>query len=97
EYRYNSRNRSLIERAKKRLGTNCCVCDFNFIDKYGDYGKDFVEIHHLIPISDGERKTDIESDLRPVCSNCHRMLHRNKKMLTIQELKNIIEEVKIRK
>ena len=93
EYKYNYRNRRLVDDAKKRWKTSCWVCGFNFFDKYGDFGKDFIEIHHLLPINEGMRQTSTE-DLRPICSNCHRMIHRKKKMLTIQELKEIIEIAK---
>ena len=32
-----------------------------------------------------------ETDLVPVCSNCHRMIHRKKnEILSIEELKNIL-------
>ncbi|HEY4617823.1 MAG TPA: HNH endonuclease [Flavobacterium sp.] len=78
--------------AKLKWKTDCWICGFNFTERYGNLGNDFIEIHHLIPISEGERETTIE-DVRPVCSNCHRMIHKRKKMLTIQELKNIIEDI----
>jgi len=93
EYKYNSRHKNLVKDAKLKWKTNCWVCGFNFIEKYGNLGKDFIEIHHLMPISNGERESTVD-DVRPVCSNCHRMIHRRKEMLTIQQLKNIIEEVK---
>ncbi|NRS88875.1 hypothetical protein HNQ02_001793 [Flavobacterium sp. 7E] len=93
EYKYNSRHKKLVKDAKLKWKTNCWVCGFNFTEMYGDLGLDFIEIHHLIPISEGERESKVE-DVRPVCSNCHRMIHKRAKMLTIQELKNIIEIVK---
>lgn len=45
---------------------------------YGENGKDFIEIHHVKPLSTLEEATEIdpEIDLVPVCLNCHRMLHR---------------------
>lgn len=55
----------------------CEICGFCFEDTYGDLGKNFIEVHHLKPISryaDNEH-TPIEN-LRLVCSNCHRMVHR---------------------
>lgn len=85
------RNNKLIQDAKKEYGTTCYACGFNFKDKYGEHGNDFIEIHHLILISSGQRDSTIE-DVRPVCSNCHRILHRGSKLLTIEELKQIIEE-----
>lgn len=46
---------------------------------YGPIGKKFIEVHHLefLSKSNGNpRKTDIATQLIPVCSNCHSMLHR---------------------
>ena len=31
-------------------GYSCKVCDFNFYDTYGEVGKDFIEVHHIMPI-----------------------------------------------
>ncbi|MFB2121442.1 HNH endonuclease [Parapedobacter sp. 2B3] len=53
----------------------CECCNFDFVDFYGQLGMNFIECHHKIHISTGERITKIE-DLALVCSNCHRMLHR---------------------
>jgi len=55
----------------------CEVCNFSFVDTYGEIGQGFIEVHHLKPIStysDGE-VTQID-DMKLVCSNCHRMIHR---------------------
>jgi hypothetical protein len=54
------------------------VCGFNFAEAYGSLGEGFIECHHTVPVSrlSGTSKTRI-SDLCPVCSNCHRMLHRD--------------------
>ena len=73
---------------------SCQCCTFNFSDFYGDtIGKGFIEIHHTKPIFKYE-DDDIENTLKqavtnltPVCSNCHRMIHRNwKKPIEIQML-----------
>lgn len=75
-----------------RISCNCC--SFNFEDFYGqEIGKGFIEIHHTKPIFKYEDE-DIENTLKqavknltPVCSNCHRMIHRNwKKPIEIQAL-----------
>ncbi len=69
-------------------GTDCRVCGFDFEATYGDLGRGFIHVHHLIPLSEiGEEYivNPIE-DLRPVCPNCHAMLHRKKQVLSISEL-----------
>jgi predicted HNH restriction endonuclease len=85
------RNKSLVRLAKQHYGSTCAVCEFDFGLTYGCHGEGFIEMHHLYPIANGTRKTSIE-DLRPVCANCHRMLHRGKELLSIAELKKIINE-----
>ena len=73
---------------------SCSCCAFNFADFYGkEIGAGFIEIHHVKPIfqyQGGELvKTikDAVKNLTPVCSNCHRMIHRNwSKPLEIQAL-----------
>jgi 5-methylcytosine-specific restriction endonuclease McrA len=55
----------------------CEVCNFSFEEKYGLLGKGFIEVHHLKPISEYDENefTSIDN-LKLVCSNCHRMIHR---------------------
>lgn len=73
---------------------NCNCCNFNFGDFYGaELGSGFIEIHHTKPIFKYEDE-DLENTLKvavqnltPVCSNCHRMIHRNsRKVVEIQYL-----------
>ena len=71
------------------------VCDFDFEEAYGELGKDFIEVHHTKPLYSLEEKMEInpEEDLVCLCSNCHRMIHRRRdKILTVEELKEIMEE-----
>lgn len=84
------RSRKAVVDAKNKHGVKCAVCEFEFAEKYGVHGFGFIEIHHLNPVKDGHRKTSV-NDLRPVCSNCHRMLHKGERLLSIDELKQIIK------
>ncbi|MBY5516208.1 HNH endonuclease [Rhizobium leguminosarum] len=73
------RSKSLVDRFKLELTSFACsVCGFDFFETYGDLGLGFIEAHHKLPISQllPGAKTRLE-DLAPVCSNCHRMLHRS--------------------
>lgn len=56
----------------------CLICEMNFVERYGEIGKEFIEVHHLNPISetDGEHEVNPSTDLIPLCSNCHSMIHR---------------------
>ncbi|WP_433709127.1 HNH endonuclease [Paenibacillus illinoisensis] len=58
---------------------------------YGRLGQKFIEAHHKKKLSDmvpGET-TKVE-DLVMLCSNCHRMIHREKDM-TLEELSDLIK------
>ena len=85
------RNAELRERAIKIHGYTCEICGFNYLNYYGEVGKDYIEIHHIKPLYQGERFPDPQTDMISVCANCHRMLHRNKySTLSPEELKHLI-------
>ena len=80
--------------AIKKYGTVCQACGFNFAQKYGNWGRDFIEIHHINPLSEssGERTITVD-EVNLVCSNCHRMLHKNgPKGILVEELREIIKQ-----
>ena len=58
-------------------GLKCVVCGFEFEKKYGARGKDYIEVHHLRPVSTLRKPTKVnpKNDMVVVCSNCHRMIH----------------------
>lgn len=87
------RNKKLVLDAKKTYGYNCQICDFNFEEKYGELGFEFIECHHINPLS--ERNLDLPTtieDVRVVCSNCHKMLHRTKPAIKLSELKELLSK-----
>jgi hypothetical protein len=88
------RNPAVVREAKAIHGDTCIVCGFNFGVAFGDYGKGFIEAHHLYPVSEGERHTNPATDITVLCSNCHRMIHRGDRILTVDELKDIRENAK---
>ncbi|MHA6252206.1 EVE domain-containing protein [Oceanobacillus sp. CAU 1775] len=75
-------------------GLNCFGCDFNFEAVYGERGRDFIEIHHIKPLSELDKATEVnpETDLVPLCANCHRMVHRRQNdVLSVEALKGIVK------
>jgi len=74
-------------------GCFCSVCNLDFIQLYGDLGKDFIHVHHLKPISQikEEYKIDPVKDLIPVCPNCHAMIHQTNPIKNIDEMRVIVE------
>ena len=96
EITVNAYERSSQARQKciEKYGTKCSVCNFDFEQKYGKIGKDFIHVHHLTTISSIAENYEVNpiEDLRPVCPNCHAMLHKKQpEPYTINELKEIIK------
>lgn len=95
------RNPTLVKAKKsevlKKTGKLCCeVCDFDFKATYGEIGEGFCEVHHLKQLSksDGEVTTEMK-DLAIICSNCHRIIHKQQPMLQIKQIKKAIKHVRI--
>ncbi len=86
------RNRKARERCIRAHGLDCSACGINFAERYGELGRDFIHVHHLREISSigTEYVVDPVADLRPLCPNCHAMVHRRKPALTIEELRQLI-------
>jgi len=91
------RNGKLVDKAKSErmaeTGRLCCEgCGFDFSKVYGLRGVGFIEAHHRVPLHEANakgRKTVI-ADLALLCANCHRMIHRQKPWITVEELQEII-------
>jgi 5-methylcytosine-specific restriction protein A len=93
------RNREARSACLAHYGTRCIVCGFSFADQYGDIADGFIEVHHLVPLSEiqNEYRVDPVQDLRPVCSNCHSVLHLRKPPYSVNELQNLIKLCSLRK
>ena len=90
------RNQEARQKCLVEYGLSCAVCNFNFNEVYGSHGFGYIHVHHLNPVAatDGEYEINPKQDLRPVCPNCHAMLHRGmgNTPLSINQLKKIMEE-----
>jgi 5-methylcytosine-specific restriction protein A len=92
------RNRNIVKKKKESVlkingDLKCEVCTFDFKTFYGVQGEGFAECHHKTPlhkINPGE-KTKL-GDLAILCANCHRMLHRRRPWLSIDALKQLINQ-----
>ncbi len=73
-------------------GLNCCVCGMNFGDVYGAEAEGYIHVHHLRPLAEigGEYVVDPIVDLRPVCPNCHAVLHRRTPAYGIEEVRAML-------
>lgn len=75
-------------------GTNCTVCDLNFEKVYGTVGANFIHVHHLRPLSEVNEEYEVDpiADLRPVCPNCHAMIHRRTPPFSVEEVRRMIKK-----
>lgn len=95
-HRSRERSAAIITKKKqavmKSMGKlSCEACGFDFRDVYGDRGEGFIECHHTQPVSElrpGQR-TNLR-DLALLCANCHRMVHRGKRWLSLDELRALL-------
>jgi 5-methylcytosine-specific restriction protein A len=91
------RDRRLIAEKKKAAKAArplaCEACGFDFAASYGELGADFIEVHHKHPVHlmKAKSKTHL-NDLALLCANCHRMAHRKRIPLTVDELKAAISQ-----
>ena len=71
------RNPEARRRCIEHYGAKCVVCGFDFGAVYGGVAEGLIHVHHLKPISEvGEGYVvDPVEDLRPVCPNCHAVIH----------------------
>jgi len=86
------RNQKARRECVAKKGYHCLVCGRDFESTYGEIGRGFIHVHHLTPISTigQEYELNVNTDLVPVCPNCHYMLHRKNPPYTIEELKDIV-------
>jgi len=94
------RNRKLVASKlrsvlKSQGRLTCEGCGFDFEVVYGSRGCGFIECHYTKPLASlaGSSKTHIK-DLALVCANCHRMIHRTRQWLSLNELRDLIKEVR---
>jgi len=64
-------------RRNGRLYCEVKGCAFDFERTYGEVGRGYAHVHHLLPLSDGdENRITHLTDLAVICANCHAMVHR---------------------
>lgn len=75
-------------------GLDCAVCEFNFESVYGEIGEGYIHVHHLRDIAKIGEEYQINpiEDLRPVCPNCHAMLHTKIPAMSIETLRKMLKQ-----
>lgn len=85
------RNPIARQKCIAHYGTSCSVCGFNFGATYGNSAEAYIHAHHLKPLASigGEYVIDPIKDLRPVCANCHAVIHLRQPPYSIEEVKGM--------
>jgi 5-methylcytosine-specific restriction endonuclease McrA len=80
------------QRCIEAHGTTCCICGFSFGARYGEVAEGYIHVHHLRPLSEvgNEYVVDPVEDLRPVCPNCHGVLHLGGRCRSIEEVRQLV-------
>lgn len=83
------RDRTARQVCIEHFGLTRAVCGLVFEGRYGTLGAGFIHVHHVVPISELGPDYNLNpiEDLRPVCPNCHAMLHRQRPPLSIEALR----------
>ena len=71
-------------------GSTCAVCGLDFKLIYGPIGDGYIQVHHIVPLSQlgAGYEVDPVTDLVPLCANCHVMAHQRKpEPYSVRELK----------
>lgn len=86
------RNAKARQACIDHYGYRCTVCDFSFEDVYGEIGEGYIHVHHIKPLAEigSEYRVDPIADLRPVCPNCHAMIHRRSDQYEIAEIADLV-------
>lgn len=100
--RVNAYERNPVARRRciEHYGAICSACGFDFSTVYGAVAAGVIHVHHLRPISEcggDDYEVDPISELRPVCPNCHVVLHRRQPPLSIEDLQVVLEEQRQRR
>ena len=87
------RNRRARNICIAHYGTKCLICGFDFEKTYGPVGKNKIHVHHITPLSKIGRDYVVDpiGDLKPVCPNCHTIIHSKSDPFTIDEVRAILK------
>ena len=87
------RSKSARKRCIDYYGCKCMFCGYDFETNFGEIGKGFIHVHHIVPLEEIGKsyKVNPVKDLIPLCPNCHAMVHKRKPPYSLHELQKICE------
>ncbi len=80
------------------FGYRCAVCEIELKKFYGDVAATFIHVHHLRQLSTigHEYAVDPIKDLRPVCTNCHAIIHLGNPAYSIEQVRAFVAKNRVR-
>lgn len=92
----NAYERNPVARARclEHHGYQCASCGVDFGETYGEAARGYIHVHHIKPLAQiqGEYEVDPVEDLRPVCPNCHAVIHLTNPPRTVEEVKIMVDQ-----
>jgi hypothetical protein len=75
-------------------GARCHACDRTMAEQYGSEVGELIHVHHLTPLASvgGPSSVDGVRDLRPVCPNCHAVIHSKRPPYSVEEVKVMLRK-----
>jgi 5-methylcytosine-specific restriction endonuclease McrA len=73
-------------------GPSCLICGFSFLNAYGEAFRDFIHVHHLVSLASigSDYELNPVRDLRPICPNCHAVVHRRNPPYSPEEVRGLL-------
>ncbi len=75
-------------------GRRCQACDQDLATRYGEAAAGLIQVHHLVPLASIRESYQVDpvTDLRPVCPNCHAVIHRREPPYSIAEIRAFLAQ-----
>jgi hypothetical protein len=82
------------QRCISYYGTNCAVCGLSLSERYGSTVNGLIHVHHLTPIASVTNGSTVDPvrDLRPVCPNCHAVIHSTRPPRTVEQVREMLSD-----
>ncbi|MCA0375315.1 MAG: HNH endonuclease [Gemmatimonadetes bacterium] len=75
-------------------GATCAICNFDFGLAYGDEARGYIHVHHLRPLASIRETYQVDpiNDLRPLCPNCHAVVHLGGTTRDIETVRSMLKK-----
>jgi predicted HNH restriction endonuclease len=73
-------------------GFTCVVCQINLKSRYADLPVEVIHVHHeeALSASEGEQESDPVATMKPVCPNCHAVIHTRTPPYSVEEVRRMV-------